>query len=132
MRVRCIAEEPNADQVILLGSQFQPGRTVYPVTAGEEYAVLGLGVWDGVLWIEIEMQAEVVVSVPLFLFAIVDGKPSRLWEGRLHADGAFTLWPPSFYQETYHDRLSDGKPEEVRDFRSIKERMLVEEMSEIM
>lgn len=132
MKVRCVSEQPNELQLRQLGSDYTPGKTVYPVVFGQEYTVYGIGAWDGVLWLEIEMQRDVVVTVPLFLFEIVDGKPSRLWEARVHEDGAFTLWPPSFYEEAYHDRLSDGKAPEVDDFRSIKQKLEVEELSEML
>lgn len=120
MRVRCLAETPNEDQVRQLAARYRVGKTVYPVVFGQEYMVLGLGVWDGVTWIEIELSTEVVVSVPLFLFEIVDARPSRLWQVRVHDDGALTLWPPAFYEQTFHDRLSDGSQKAVRDFRRLK------------
>jgi hypothetical protein len=90
------------------------------VVFGQEYTVFGLGVWDGITWVEIELSTEVVVSVPLFLFEILDGRPSRLWDVRLHEDGALTLWPPAFYEQYFHDRLSDGVEKAVRDFRTLK------------
>jgi hypothetical protein len=100
------------------------------VRCGEEHTVFGIGFWDGIVWIDVEVQTEVLVSVPLFLFEIVDGRPSRLWEARVDQNGGLTMWPPSFYERAYHDRLSDGKLPETKDFEVIKKRMEIEELSE--
>ncbi len=33
--------------------------------------------------------------------------------------GDLCLWPPSFFDDYYHDLLSDGDPETVRDFQRV-------------
>lgn len=127
MRVRCIAEIPNEEQVRMLGAYYRPGRTIFPVNMGQQYMVIGVGTWDGVHWVEIETPTEDVISVPLFLFEIVDGRPSRHWEARLHADGALTLWPPALYDPFFHSRLSDSVPATLSEYRLLKQRMKDEE-----
>ena len=123
MRIQCISTEPDAGQVKQLGNYYRLGKTRYPVDLGIEYTVLGLGVWDGVTWVEIAMPTEVVISVPLFLFQITDPRASTLWEVRSHEDGALTLWPSAFYGEFFHDRLSEGDPELVEKLRELQRRM---------
>ncbi|HEX8363535.1 MAG TPA: hypothetical protein VF613_25670 [Longimicrobium sp.] len=126
MRIRCIAEHPNSQQVQQLGTYYRPGKTVFPVNNGQQYTALGIGTWDGVHWVEVETPTEDVVSVPLFLFEIVDGTPSHLWEARVHEDGALTFWPSAFYHEFFHSRLSDDAPDVLAEFRVLKHRMAEE------
>lgn len=128
MRVKCVAAKPNPDQVNRLGKSYREGLTAYPIHEGLEYVAFGIGVWEGIPWVEIAMETDAVVSVPLFLFQITDPSPSSLWEIRLHPDGALTLWPADFYGEYFHDRLSDGRPDEVEALRRI-ERFMNAEMS---
>jgi hypothetical protein len=33
--------------------------------------------------------------------------------------GDVCLWPPSFFAEFYHDKLSDGDPEIAKDFQRV-------------
>lgn len=127
MRVLCIAEQPNGEQARCLGDFYRPGRTAFPVNRGQHYIVLGIGTWNGVHWVEIETPTEDVVSVPLFLFEVVEGTPSRWWEARVHEDGALTFWPSAFYDPSFHSRLSDDVPEVLREYRALKERIVAEE-----
>lgn len=123
MRVMCVASSPSPEQARRLGAAFRAGRTTYPVTGGIEYVALGLGFWDGVAWVEISMETEAVVSIPLFLFEITDPRPSSLWEVRSHSDGGVTLWPREFYEPLFHDYLSDGRSDEVAALRKIQRHM---------
>lgn len=127
MLARCVAEAPNADQIVLLGKNHRAGFTEYPVEHGRVYLVMGVGFWDGVTWFEIAPSPRTLVSVPSFLFEIVSGTPSRHWEARVHSDGAFTLWPVSFYHEYYHDHLSEGLTDAVEDFKHVTTLLEVEE-----
>lgn len=126
MRVQCIAEYPSQEQIRQLGQNYRPGKTVYPVQPGIEYLVLGLGMWEGISWVELAMETEVVVSVPLFLFEITDSRCSRLWEVRTHEDGALTLWPGPFYEKYFHDHLSEGCAAEVATLRALQQQMAAE------
>lgn len=126
MRVRCTAEAPSDDQIRSLGSAYRVGKTRYPVTRGEEYLVFGLIYLNSVSWIDIEMPTEVVVSVPLFLFEIIDSRASRLWKIKIEPDG-LTLWPKEFYDPFFHSRLADGIPEILSGFRQLKERFRKED-----
>jgi len=126
MRVRCIAEEPTPSQSLRLGAKYRAGRTVFLVRAGREYLVLGLGVWEGVEWIEIETPTEDIISVPLFLFQIVDGSVSSHWEVRLHEDGAITMWPKLFYENFFRSDLSNDVPAVLERYRILKRQILEE------
>jgi hypothetical protein len=133
MRAKCIVTTPSEEQTLVPGKSFVPGRTEYPVEPGVEYTILGLGFWDGLVWFEIAASMRTVVSVPAVLFEVTSGKPSRHWDIRLHADGALTLWPRSFYHRYYHDHLSEGRSGAVEDFRSLYgllEREAATDMSE--
>lgn len=117
MRARCISEKPTPSLIKALGANYREGKTVYPVTLGQEYTVLGIGFWDGVSWFEIAPSLSAILSIPVSLFELTDARLSRHWEARIHDDGAFTLWPPSFYHEHYHYHVSEGHAEAVEDFR---------------
>jgi hypothetical protein len=121
MRVKCIALQPSKEQQRLLGSRFIAGRTRYPIDLGGEYTVLGVGFWDEVTWFDIAASPRALVSLPAFLFEITNPKPSRHWEARLHKDGSFMLWPPSFYHQHYHDDVSEGVSEAVDDFQHLRQ-----------
>ncbi|MDT8442638.1 MAG: hypothetical protein RQ723_13445 [Desulfuromonadales bacterium] len=123
MRVQCVATIPSSEQVEQLGEAYREGFTAYPVHEGLEYIALGIGVWGGIVWVEVAMETEAVVSVPMFLFRITDPSPSSLWEIRLHADGALTLWPREFYEDFFHDRLSEGRTAEVEVLRRVQNQM---------
>lgn len=90
---------------------------------GQEYAVFGLGFWEGRAWVEIESDGGFLYSVPLSEFEIVDATPSSLWRIRAQPDGAITLWPPEFYEPYFHSDLADRKPEAVDAFKSVRERL---------
>jgi hypothetical protein len=63
---------------------------------------------------------------PLFLFKIIDDKPSRYWHIQYNTDEkALDMQPFSFYQKSYFSELADGVPEVVEDFNKISD--LIEE-----
>lgn len=98
-------------------------RTEHDLVPGQEYAVFGLGFWEGRAWVEIESDGGFLYSVPLSEFEIVDATPSSLWRIRAQPDGAITLWPPEFYEPYFHSDLADRKPEAVDAFKSVRERL---------
>jgi hypothetical protein len=121
MRAKCVAVQPTSEQQQLLGSKFVPGKTRFPIEIGMEYTVLGVGFWGCATWFEIAASPSALVSVPAFLFEITNARPSRHWYARIHSDGSFTLWPPSFHHEHYHDDVSEGVSEAVEDFRYLRQ-----------
>jgi hypothetical protein len=60
------------------------------------------------------------------LFEIVNGSVSGHWHSRVLPEGKYVFWPPSWFAEFYHDRLSDGDPTISADFAKIRELMKAE------
>ena len=88
---------------------------------------MGLGFWEGQAWVEIATEGEFILSVPLAEFEIVNGTPSAFWDARMDDDGTVRLWPPSFYQATYHADLADREPSVVADFERMREMLEAED-----
>jgi hypothetical protein len=63
---------------------------------------------------------ENLAFAPLFLFEITDGRPSMYWVSKFYEDGSFNMQPPSFYNEFYHDDLSEGIPEVYEDYCKVR------------
>ena len=126
MKVRCRATKLSTQQRERIAGRLAE-RNVWPVALGDEYLVLGLtfslrgtDLGTGV-WVEYEnpRQGEYVVFAPLDLFEVVEPTASATWEVR-QDDDSITMWPTVFYRPGYHDRLSDGTPDEVEEFRRVK------------
>lgn len=69
-----------------------------------------------------------LTSAPECLFETVDPRVSKFWELKLLDNGDILLWPPSFYQDYYHDDLSEGVPEIVSDFKRVYQMLEKESM----
>src|SRR5690606_23244005 len=104
---RCVAEVPTDMQAKLLASHYVAGQTDYSLHVGDEYTVLGLSFWSGVVWFEVALSMRTLVSVPAILFEVVSGRPSSHWDLRLNPDGSVLLWPVLFYRPCFHDLLSE-------------------------
>lgn len=121
MIVKCISAHPSEAQIQELGRRFRRGRN-FGVVVGRQYLVLGLSLglppMSSGVWVDILMEPDIptLIQAPLCLFEITDPRASRFWEIRARGEGVTTLCPASFYQESYHERLSDRVPEVVEDF----------------
>jgi hypothetical protein len=95
---------------------------------GTEFLVYGIDFLNGNLFYRIghPPHEQYVIQCLAALFEIVDPRVSRYWKGRMLSAGEFVLWPPSWFVDFYHDRLSDGDRELVEDFNTIK-RLFAEE-----
>ena len=130
MIVRCISSHPSDAQIQSLGPGFRKNRE-FGVVIGREYLVLGLTVnvtsqtMGNGAWVDILMEPDIptVVSVPLSLFEILDARVSRYWELRASDLGTITLWPPSFYRESFLEDVSDRATEAVEEFWCIHSRI---------
>lgn len=135
MIVECTATELTPEQKTRLGTAF-PREQARLLKKGIRYPVLGLQydvgsiLWGTGAWVQLPVAADRMVIAPLYLFEVVDGRPSRHWEIKLWEDGAITLWPFSFYKPYYHGDLEAGVPEVVEDFASVVEEVLAEIDSE--
>ena len=95
------------------------------VTHGKSYTVYGVSCAEGNVWYDIvdDDAAPYPVSVLAAIFRVSDGRPSRLWVCRFNERGSFFLWPVSWYEDFYHDRLSEGDKKLVADFHKVKAEM---------
>lgn len=93
---------------------------------------MGVGFWDERAWVEIATEGGFILSVPLTEFEIVNGIPSTFWATRMDADGSVRLWPPSFYQDSYHSDLADRKPSVVADFERVRESLEAEDRRQLI
>jgi hypothetical protein len=95
---------------------------------GTEFTVYGIDVVAGNILYRLgnPPREEFTIQCLGALFEIVDGSVSRYWQARLLPGGRFVLWPPSWFAEFYHDRLSEGDPTICADFAELRERMKVE------
>jgi len=104
-------------------------RSVYQLSVGRDYTVLGIlfvvesRVFGSAPLFDVEDDAGVCCPVPACLFEIVDARPSQYWRARGVGPFDLALWPEEFYQEYFHDHLSDGFAEEVRMFRDLTQRL---------
>jgi len=97
-----------------------PLRSEHDLLVGREYTAMGLGFWDGVAWVEIATEGGFLMSIPLTEFEIVEGSASAFWTARVDRDGTVRLWPPTFYEGTYHSDLADLEPGAVSDFARVR------------
>lgn len=86
----------------MLGLRFEVDSPVYGNTVAVDY-------FDG----------DHLLAAPLCLFEVKNPGSSRFWEARKWEDDSLTLWPPLFYEEYFHDRLSDYEPEPRAKFKEI-------------
>lgn len=126
MKVRCVTHVPSAEQLRDYGfdSRYQHR---FDVTKGKEYTVLGLTTMVESPALGAGVHLDIIDDFdrwalsPLLLFEVVDPRPSRHWIARkVGSEAGLALWPESFFQEAYHDRLTDGVPEIVADFRRVR------------
>lgn len=130
MIVRCMSIYPSELDIVKLVGFYR--RQAFRVTIGMEYIVFGLTFFvnsnlfgTGVV-IQFQDDDGNLAFAPLFMFEIVDGRPSKHWEARFYEDGVFQLQPSSFYRAYYHDDLSEGGSEIVEDFRHVRSLMETE------
>jgi hypothetical protein len=112
------------------GSHLFPWNTKF-APLGTEFIVYGIEFVEGNLCYRIgnpPQEAYTILGLAV-LFDVTDPRVSRHWEFHVGSDGWFTLGPSSWSIEFYHDRLSDGEPELVDDFASIKKRFAEEYFS---
>lgn len=126
MKVKCLATSLTVQQKSDLGLMNNQDPQ-YPYTVGQTYTVLAMsskvGVNAGTLLQLQKVPMDYIISVPLCLFDIVDDRPSSYWRIQKRSDYEISLWPEEFYQEYFHDDLSDGVPEVVEIYKKVLERL---------
>lgn len=134
MRVKSVSTYPTEAQIVDLGEGFHRAQQ-FPMEAGKSYLVLGISfyikasIFGKGLIFEIEDSDGEPASVPACLVIVEDPRASSLWELRINPGKVVHLWPPSFYQEFYHDDLSEGVPEVVEDYKRVVSLLRAEEES---
>ena len=69
------------------------------------------------------------IAIPNVLSDVTDGRASRFWLAKASEVFNLTLWPEEFYQEFFHDRLSDGERDAVDIFKGVVSRLEAEFIS---
>lgn len=122
MKVLCVHSFIDDDLVKKYGFSASGPDFYGRISVGTEYVVLGLTYdpkmsdYAGNPIVEVKDDAGCLTALPIILFEIVDPRPSLYWQIRYDGGGWLTLYPESFYQEYYHDDLSEGVPEVEADF----------------
>jgi hypothetical protein len=123
MRVVCIRDVPNEEELRKIPWFHPERRDSFGVETGREYLVLGLTVTDLLkVWVDTEPEAPEIATpmpVPLFLFRISDSRLSRSWIIQPNQAGVIAIWPPSWFLPYYHDRFFDGDSEIREDYRRV-------------
>lgn len=122
MKVICKENKLTSEQKRSLGIS-ESNDFVYPFEIGEIYTVLGLNHSLRQGTTILDMPYYYIFPTPLCLFDIVDDRPSSYWKIKKLSDYEISLWPEEFYQEYFHDDLSDGVPEVVEIYKSVLERL---------
>ena len=131
MRVRCLSKIATPDQAERYGGTYKVIRE-YDLTPGKEYVVVALtaGVGDSAYGRGVHIEAlddsGRWSSNPLFLFDLVDPRPSRYWIAKKVGAAELALAPESFFRDSYHDGLTDGVPEIVADFKRVSALLMAE------
>ena len=130
MKVKCIAKDLTEKQkkILSVPPNIDPGCGT--LTIGKDYLVLGITyIIDPYYWtcsaFEIKDDIGSCSSAPMCLFEIIDPRPSVFWRAGGNFPN-FTLWPIEFYQDYFHDLLSDGDPEVQKVFNSVVDRLTYE------
>lgn len=128
MTAKCIALSLTDEQRVQLGATPQL-RSVYQLSEGREYTVLGVlfvvnsPIFGSTPLLDVQDDFGFCYSVPACLFEVVDPRPSGYWRARSVGSFDMALWPEEFYQEFFHDHLSDGIPEVVKVFKELVQRL---------
>jgi len=124
MQVHCLSNQATPEQVQQYGLDSRVDHH-FDVTPGRTYTVIGLtmvaGSWASGVGVALDLLDDFGrwSIQPLFLFEVVDPRPSQYWIAKKVGEAELALWPESFFQDFYHDHLTDGLPEEVADFKRV-------------
>jgi len=124
MKVRCTANQKDP----VFQDESAPGLSwTCSVTPGNIYLVLAMSATTELLFhgrgvsLEILDDTDEWAMVPLWLFDVVDPRPSTLWRAQQIGEdkAGLTLSPPSFQSKFWADDLTEGVPEVELDFRNV-------------
>ena len=124
MKVRCLANQATSEQAQKYGLDPRVDHR-FDVTPDRTYTVIGLTMmvksWSSGAGVALDLLDDFSrwSIQPLFLFEVIDPRPSRYWVAKKLGEAELALWPESFFQDFYHDHLTDGVPEVVADFKRV-------------
>ena len=135
MRVKCLARELTNEQRKGTDAPalFKPR---YQVTIDKIYLVLGISffvrssVFGNCCLFTIQDDAGRPVSIPSVMVEITDDRISRFWLAKACDELGLTLWPQEFYKDFFHDRVTDGKQDELGIFKAVIGKLEAEFISE--
>ena len=117
MKIKCLTATPT-----LRGESVRVPGLDLGLTPGADYLVLGITlltertIWKDAIVYQVLSKHQQITHAPSSMFEIVDGRVSRYWTLKMEPSGAH-IQPSAFHAKFFHDRLSDGQPEEVAAFR---------------
>lgn len=131
MFARCLTRGLTDEQrrALNVSARFNPQ---FQVTSSKEYLILGISfipdstVYGNSCLYMIQDDAGRCVSVPSALFDITDPRVSQYWVARSNGKFGVTLWPEEFYEEYFHDRVTDSEPEALATLRTTVGRLEAE------
>jgi len=99
------------------------------LTVDKEYVVLAVAHFlDSEFYygqypvLDIKDDIGTLSTLPLFLFEVIDDRPSKYWHFNYNRERKVCeMAPKSFCQEFYHDDLREGYPEIEADFKHVCE-----------
>lgn len=128
MWVKCLARRLTEEQRKESGAsdRYNPQ---FQVTEEKEYLVLGISflvnspVYGNCCLFTVLDDAARCISLPSALFEVMDPRVSQYWVARSNDQFGLTLWPEEFYEEYFHDRVTDYEPEAVAALRAVVRRL---------
>lgn len=124
MKVRCIGTRLSTE----LQEQLKIVATSiveYQIVLGHEYLVLGITFilpsepHGGGVHYQILNDFGACRSIPASLFELTDPRCSRHWYAQHDSDGSLMLWPKEFFNEFFHDDLSEGLFDATETFKKV-------------
>ena len=120
MKIKCIKTDLTDEEKTIIGMPINHNRNYY-VSEDKDYTVIGMTYLtecprQNGLSFYILNDGNILEMVPIFLFKVVDPRPSAYWQADI-MQTTFSLWPEEFYMHCFHDLFSDGKPEYVEAFK---------------
>lgn len=129
MKLNCVSQKLQIIDLEILG-EYPEKKNHFFITTGKEYVVFGLSFYSNRYgkgcFVQILSDHNHLIDVPIKLFKITDNRSSRYWNIKINENGDMFLWPASFFEEFYHDDLSEGIDHIVKDFDLVKDKILTE------
>src|ERR1700723_2281480 len=101
MKVRCLSKSLTDDQRLSLGIS-GPARPRYQITVGAIYIVFSMSLaqksdyFGSCPFVDVIDDGARLIPIPLCLFEIVDGRPSKYWEISSDNECNLRIWPKEF------------------------------------